>query len=88
VFVGLAATFVGITAGAASTYLGALFMLTVHQSYLGRAQSVTALTDDGLMPLAMAGFGLLAGLTSVSAACVVCGAAMSLMCAWSARRLD
>ena len=83
VFVGMAATLVGITAGAASTYLSALFMLTVDQSYLGRAQSITSLADDGLMPVAMVGFGALAALTSLSAACVVCGAGMSLMCAWS-----
>jgi len=38
------------------------------------------------MPVAMAGFGALAGLTSVSTACLVAGAAMSLLCAWTARR--
>ena len=54
---------------------------------LGRAQSVTSLLDDGLMPVAMTGFGALAAATGVSTACLVCGAAMSLMCAWSARRM-
>jgi hypothetical protein len=86
-FVGVAAVFVGITAGAASTYLSALFMLTVDREYLGRAQSVVGLADDGLMPVAMVGFGFLAAVTGVTAACVVAGAGMSLLCAWSARRL-
>jgi len=86
VFVGAAAAFVGVTAGAASTYISALFVLTVDETYLGRMGSVTSLADDGLMPLAMAGFGALAGLTSVSTACLVAGAAMSLLCAWTARR--
>lgn len=86
VFVGAASAFVGVTAGAASTYISALFMLTVDETYLGRMGSVTSLADDGLMPVAMAGFGALAGLTSVSTACLVAGAAMSLLCAWTARR--
>jgi len=86
VFVGAAAVFVGVTAGAASTYISALFVLTVDETFLGRMGSVTSLADDGLMPVAMAGFGALAGLTSVSTACLVAGAAMSLLCAWTARR--
>jgi MFS family permease len=87
VFVGAAAAFVGVTAGAASTYISALFMLTIDETYLGRTGAVTSLVDDGLMPVAMAGFGMLAGLTSVSTACVVAGAAMSALCAWTARRI-
>lgn len=87
VFVGVAAAFVGVTAGAASTYISALFMLTVDETFLGRMGSVTSLVDDGLMPVAMAAFGLLAGLTSVTTACVVAGAAMSVLCAWTARRV-
>ena len=87
VFVGGAAAFVGVTAGAASTYISALFMLTVDETFLGRMGSVTSLVDDGLMPVAMAGFGLLAGLTSVTTACVVAGAGMSVLCAWTARRI-
>ena len=87
VFVGAAAAFVGVTAGAASTYISALFMLAVDEEFLGRMGSVTSLVDDGLMPVAMAGFGLLAGLTSVTTACVVAGAAMSLLCGWTARRI-
>jgi MFS family permease len=87
-FVGVAAVFVGITAGAASTYLSALFLLTVDREYLGRAQSVVGLADDGLMPVAMVGFGFLAALTGVTVACVTAGAGMSLLCAWSARRMS
>ena len=58
----------------------------MDETYLGRMGSVTSLADDGLMPVAMAGFGVLAGLTSVTTACLVAGAAMSLLCAWTARR--
>ncbi len=82
-----AAALVGATAGGASTYLSAVFLLTVAEDYLGRAQSLSTLTDDVLMPAAMAGFGLLAGATSVTAACLVAGAAMSLLCTWSATRM-
>ena len=87
VFVGAAAVVIGVTAGSASTYLSTLFLSTVDATYLGRMQSVTSLVDDGLMPAAMAGFGALAALTSVGTACLVGGAAMSLICAWSAVRL-
>jgi MFS family permease len=87
VLTGAAAAFVGVTAGAASTYISALFLVTVDETYLGRMGSVTSLVDDGLMPVAMAGFGALAALTSVATACLVAGAAMSLLCAWSGRRL-
>jgi len=43
-------------------------------------------TQRHVVAFAMAGFGALAGLTSVSTACLVAGAAMSLLCAWTARR--
>jgi MFS family permease len=87
VFLAAAAAFIGVTAGAASTYLSALFQLTVEPSYLGRAQSVTGLTDDALMPAAMAGFGVLAGASSVTTACVVAGLGMALLCGWYAARV-
>jgi MFS family permease len=87
VFLGAAATFVGVTAGAASTYLSAIFLLTVDNEYFGRASSVSALFDDALMPAAMAGFGALAGASSVTAACVVAGVAMSLVSVWSGYRM-
>ncbi|CAN5461114.1 MFS transporter [soil metagenome] len=87
VLTGVAAAFVGVTAGAASTYISALFLVTVHETFLGRMQSVTSLVDDGLMPAAMAGFGLLAGLTSVATACLVAGSGMSLLCAVTGRRV-
>jgi MFS family permease len=86
-FLAAAAAFVGCTAGAASTYLSALFQLTVDATYLGRAQSVTGLADDALMPAAMAGFGAVAGASSVTAACSLAGLAMALMCGWYALRV-
>jgi len=87
VFLGAAATFVGVTAGAASTYLSAIFMLTVDTEYFGRASSVSALFDDALMPAAMAGFGALAGASSITAACIAAGVAMSLVSLWSGYRM-
>ncbi|NUS52569.1 MAG: MFS transporter, partial [Nocardioidaceae bacterium] len=86
--VGATATLVGVTAGVASTYLSSMFVLTFDNAYVGRAQSVSALTDDALMPAAMAGFGALAGLTSVTAACVAAGLGMALLSAWSGTRLS
>ena len=86
-FTGVAAAFVGVTAGAASTYISALFLVTVHETFLGRMQSVTSLVDDGLMPAAMAGFGLLAGLPSVGTACLGAGAGMARVCAGTGRRV-
>jgi arginine exporter protein ArgO len=34
---------------------------------------VASLSDSALMPLSLAGFGVLAGVTSVAVACAVCG---------------
>jgi hypothetical protein len=59
----------------------------VAPEFLGRAASLTSLVDDGLLPAAMAGFGALAGATSVAAACVLAGTAMAALCLWSATRL-
>jgi MFS family permease len=87
VFLGAAATFVGITAGGASAYLSTLFVLAVDTQYLGRASSVSALFDDAMMPAAMAGFGALSGATSVTTACVAAGLAMSALCTWSGIRM-
>jgi len=85
--VGTAATLIGITAGVASTYLSAMFQLTVDTAYLGRASSVSSLTDDALMPAAMAGFGALAGASTITAACVGAGIGMCLLSGWSGWRL-
>ena len=86
-FLGAAATFVGITAGGASAYLSAIFVLTVDSEFFGRASSVAALFDDAMMPAAMAGFGALSGATSVTTACVIAGLSMSAMCTWSGVRM-
>lgn len=59
----VAGAVVGLTAGAASVHLSALFMRTIDQTYLGRVSSIQRLGDDGLMPLATAGFGALAALS-------------------------
>jgi MFS family permease len=78
---------IGVTSGLASAFLSGAFQATVAQEFLGRAASLTSLVDDGLMPAAMAGFGALAGATSVAAACVVAGIGMATLCLWSAARL-
>ncbi len=79
---------VGATAGLASVFLSGAFQALVAPEYLGRTSSLTSLADDALMPVAMAGFGALAGLTSVAAACLVAGAAMAALSGWSAARLS
>lgn len=63
--VATAAFVIGTTAGYASVLLSATFSATVDTAYLGRMGSITRLGDDCLMPLAMAGFGLLASITAV-----------------------
>ncbi|MGN7947989.1 MFS transporter [Microbacterium sp. 22215] len=63
--VAIAAFVIGVTAGYASVLLSATFSATVDTAYLGRMGSITRLGDDCLMPLAMAGFGLLASTTAV-----------------------
>jgi MFS family permease len=83
----LAATLtVGLTAGLASPLLAGAFQATVDDAYVARAGSVTALSDSALMPLSLAGFGVLAGVTSVATACAVCGGAFLLQMAYTLSR--
>ncbi|WP_372968856.1 MFS transporter [Microbacterium sp.] len=67
---------IGVTAGYASVLLSATFSATVDAAFLGRMGSITRLGDDCLMPLAMAGFGMLASATAVWVPFAVFGAAM------------
>ena len=64
---------VGLTAGLASPLLAGAFQATVDDAYVARAGSVTALSDSALIPLTLAGFGVLAGAAGVAVACAVCG---------------
>lgn len=67
---------IGATAGYASVLLSATFSATVDTAYLGRMSSITRLGDDCLMPLAMAGFGLLASTTALWIPFALFGGAM------------
>lgn len=71
-----AAFIIGATAGYASVLLSATFTATVDTAYLGRMNSITRLGDDCLMPLAMAGFGILASLTALWVPFTLFGGAM------------
>lgn len=71
-----AAFIIGATAGYASVLLSATFAATVDTAYLGRMSSITRLGDDCLMPLAMAGFGILASLTALWVPFTLFGGAM------------
>jgi MFS family permease len=73
----VACAVIGVTAGAASSLLGAVFVATVDGGYLGRMAALTRLGDDVLMPAAMVAFGALAGAAGVGAACAVFGLAMA-----------
>lgn len=75
----LACAVIGVTAGAASALLGAVFVGTVDGAYLGRMVAITRLGDDVLMPVAMVGFGALAGAAGVGTACVAYGLAMATL---------
>jgi len=76
--VAVACAVIGVTAGAASSLLGAVFMATVDGEYLGRMTSILQLGDDVLMPVAMVAFGALAGVAGVATACAVFGLAMAV----------
>ena len=76
---------IGLTAGGASTILGALFMRTIAADGIGRVVSIQKLGDDGLMPAATAAFGAIAA-TSLPVAFVLFGSAMSAYMATTALR--
>ncbi|MFI5692251.1 MFS transporter [Kribbella sp. NPDC051586] len=78
---------IGATAGLASALLSGAFQQTIDPAFLGRTSSIVSLSDEGLMPLAMTGFGALISLTSVPAACALLGAAFAALMVWSASRL-
>ncbi len=82
----LAMTVLGFTAGAASVWLSAAFIRTIDPSHLGRVSSVTSLGDMVLVPLSVPALGALVHATSVLAATLVCGLAMSVLCLWFATR--
>jgi len=73
----VACAVIGVTAGAASSLLGAVFMAMVDGAYLGRMTSILQLGDDVLMPAAMVAFGALAAAHGVGAACAAYGLAMA-----------
>lgn len=78
---------IGATAGLASAWLSGAFQQTIDPAFLGRTSSIVSLSDDGLMPVAMTGFGALISLTSVPAACALLGAVFAALMVWSASRL-
>ena len=73
----IACAVIGVTAGAASALLGAVFMATVDGTYLGRMSSILRLGDDVLMPVSMVCFGALVGAAGLGAACAAYGLAMA-----------
>lgn len=74
-------TIVGVTAGLASVWLSGSFQRVIAPSHLGRVGSVSNLGDLVLIPATTPIFGVLAGASSVLAACAACGVAMSVLCA-------
>lgn len=79
IVVGLGCLLIGLTAGFASVLLGATFAATIAPDYLGRMSSLTRLGDDCLMPLAMALFGLLAGVMPTWAPFALYGGALIVL---------
>lgn len=77
---------IGLTAGLASAFLSGAFQRTIEASYLGRVGSMVMLSDQAIMPLAMTGFGVLAGTTTLATACIVTGAGFAALVLWSASR--
>ena len=85
VFVAMA--MIGFTAGLASAFLSGAFQQTIEPAFLGRTSSIVSLSDEGLMPIAMTGFGALISLTDVAVACALLGTAFAVLMVWSASRL-
>jgi DHA3 family macrolide efflux protein-like MFS transporter len=81
-----AMTVLGFTAGAASVWLSAAFIRAIEATHLGRVSSVTSLGDMTLVPLSVPALGALVRATSVLAATLVFGLAMSVLCLWFATR--
>lgn len=87
-FVYAAMAVIGLTAGLASAQLSGAFQVTVEPGYLGRTSSLVSLSDEALMPVAMTGFGALAGAAGPGTACLVVGVAFAALMVWSAIRLS
>jgi MFS family permease len=62
---------VGVSAGLASPMLAGVIQATVDDEYLGRTGAILSLADEGLAPLALTGFGALAAVVGLVAACIV-----------------
>jgi len=70
---------VGITAGLASPMLAGAFQAVVGERYLGRTGAVVSITDSGLTPFTLAGFGALAAAFGVGTVSAVFGGAFFLL---------
>lgn len=79
IVVGAGCLVIGLTAGFASVLLGSTFAATAAADHLGRLGSILRLGDDCLMPVAMALFGLLAGILPLFVPFALYGAAMALL---------
>jgi MFS family permease len=79
------AAVVGLTAGGASVLLSGAFQRSVDPAYLGRATSMTTLSDLTLLPVMMPAFGWLAAASSVTTAAAVFGTGMVALSLWGTR---
>ena len=79
IVVGAGSLAIGFTAGFASALLGSTFAATAAPDYLGRLGSILRLGDDCLMPVAMALFGLIAGILPLWVPFALYGGAMALL---------
>jgi MFS family permease len=81
-----AAAIIGLTAGSASAMLSGVFLSIIHANYLGRVGSLNNLTDQALMPAAMALFGVAAATIGITTTAAISGMAMTTLVLWSASR--
>ncbi|HEY0165402.1 MAG TPA: MFS transporter [Jatrophihabitans sp.] len=77
---------IGVTAGLASPMLVGPFQATVDEEYLGRTSAVLGISDNGLMPIAMIGFGALVQVAGLAASTVAFGCAFALLLGLSLSR--
>ncbi|MGI8456852.1 MAG: MFS transporter, partial [Propionibacteriaceae bacterium] len=75
--VGLALGLVGLTSGLACPPLAGMLQARVEPAYLGRVYSLIALADDGILPLALAGFGAITAAIGIGWAVALSGLGMT-----------
>lgn len=77
--VGTALAAVGLTSGLASPLLSGVVQTVVEQNFLGRVFSLISLSDNGLLPIALIGYGALTHVIGLGWTSAICGVGMIIL---------